>query len=523
MLRALAVLVFALIATLTAPASVAQSAACVDGTAGGYACDRIDLVAHFTPQELGAPPEGACPSPYPGLCANDIWGWEDSETGRRYAIVGLAVGTAFVDVTTPSAPVRLGMLPTATVASSWRDVKALGDVALVVAEASDHGIQVFDLTRLRGLSEDPARRFAADARYTGVRSAHNLVVNESSQMAYAVGSRVAGTSFPAACSSRGLHAVDFSDPLNPVFAGCFSDAVDGGDSGYTHDAQCVTYDGPDADYTGREICFASNENTVSIFDATDPARAVLISKVAYPSSAYTHQGWLTEDGRYFLANDELDEYYGRVATQRTLVLDVADLDDPGLDFIYDSGMQTIDHNLYVLGDLAYESNYEAGLRVLDLSRIADGELEEVAWFDTYPLDTSINFAGQWSNYPYFGDGLVIANDGETGFFVLQVDPLLTTSASGEAPTETTARLSEPRPNPTSGGAQLTLRVDAVQTVRAELFDVAGRRVASVYDGTASPGADLTLSVSGAGLPAGVYVVRVVGETFQASRRLVLTR
>ena len=126
MLRALAVLAFALIATLTAPASVAQSAACVDGTAGGYACDRIDLVAHFTPQELGAPPEGACPSPYPGLCANDIWGWEDSETGRRYAIVGLAVGTAFVDVTTPSAPVRLGMLPTATVPSSWRPKGNLG-------------------------------------------------------------------------------------------------------------------------------------------------------------------------------------------------------------------------------------------------------------------------------------------------------------------------------------------------------------------------------------------------------------
>ena len=53
--------------------------------------------------------------------------------------------------------------------------------------------------------------------------------------------------------------------------------------------------------------------------------------------------------------------------------------------------------------------------------------------------------------------------------------------------------------------------------------MAGRRVASVYDGTASPGADLTLSVSAAGLPAGVYVVRVAGETFQASRRLVLTR
>ena len=96
-------------------------------------------------------------------------------------------------------------------------------------------------------------------------------------------------------------------------------------------------------------------------------------------------------------------------------------------------------------------------------------------------------------------------------------------ASGDVPTGSDVRLSEPRPNPTSDGARLTLRVDVAQTVRAELFDVAGRRVASVYDGAASPGAEVTLSVSGTGLPAGVYVVRVVGETFQASRRLVLTR
>ena len=32
------------------------------------------------------------------------------------------------------------------------------------------------------------------------------------------------------------------------------------DDGYTHDAQCVIYNGPDEDYQGQEICFNSNEN-----------------------------------------------------------------------------------------------------------------------------------------------------------------------------------------------------------------------------------------------------------------------
>ncbi len=521
MLRSLAVLA----AALAAPVLAAQPAACVDGTAGDYACDGVDLLAHFTPQELGAPPVGQCPNPYPGLCANDIWGWEDADTGRRYAIVGLANGTAFVDVTAPSAPIRLGVLPTATSPSSWRDVKALGNVALVVSEAPGHGIQVFDLTRLRGLSDDPSRTFTADARYTGVGRAHNLVVSEGAQMAYAVGWRAGTETLPESCSSPGLHAVDFSDPLAPTFAGCFSDATSG-DSGYTHDAQCGTYDGPDADYQGREICFASNTDEVSIFDATDPAAAVLIAQVGYPTPAYTHQGWLTEDGRYFLVNDELDEANavnsGNTAPQRTLVLDVEDLDAPEFAFEYRSNLATIDHNLYVVGRLAFESNYEAGLRVIDVSRIAEGVLEEVAFFDTYPLDTSVNFAGQWSNYPFFGDGLVIANDGETGFFVLQLDPSLNTAVGGP-PSASGVDLSEPVPNPTAGGARLALRVDRAQAVRADLFDVAGRRVAAIYEGPAGPGAELTLTVSGAGLPAGVYVVRVVGETFEASRRVVLAR
>ena len=34
--------------------------------------------------------------------------------------------------------------------------------------------------------------------------------------------------------------MDVSVPLNPRFAGCFAE------DGYTHDAQCVLYNGPDA-------------------------------------------------------------------------------------------------------------------------------------------------------------------------------------------------------------------------------------------------------------------------------------
>jgi len=522
----LRLLLAALTALVVAPSALAQSAECVDGKASGYDCSNVDLLAYFSPQDLGAPAFGQCASPYPGLCGNDIWGWTDPDTDRRYALVGLTNGTAFVDITTPDVPIRLGMLATETTSSSWRDVKALGNVALVVSEAAGHGMQIFDLTRLRGLTEDATRRFEADAVYTGIGAAHNVVVNEATHRAYAVGARNgSGTTLPTACNARGLHAIDLSDPMEPAFLGCITDQNGAtNDRGYTHDAQCVVYDGPDADYTGHEICFASNEDEVSIFDVSTVSAPVLISQVAYPTPSYTHQGWLTEDGHYLLVNDELDEYNGLTTTQRTLVVDVSDLDDPEFDFAYDSGITTIDHNLYVLDGLAYESNYEAGLRILDLSAIASGSLSEVAYFDTYTPSTTAEFAGQWSNYPYFGGGLVIANDGETGFFVLQVHPDVLTGTQGPPDLSGSGfTLSPARPNPATSGSRLTLQVAQAQTVRAELFDVAGRHLATLFAGAASPSTDLVIDVDRGDLPAGVYVVRVTGEAFETSRRITFSR
>ena len=396
--------------------------------------------------------------------------------------------------------------------------------------ARDHGVQVFDLTRLRGLTGDPVT-FAPDAVYPGIRSAHNIVINEDTGFAYVVGFRYpAGEretlGLPASCDLPGFHVLDLADPAAPAFVTCFSDAdieVGPRTPGYTHDAQCVVYDGPDADYTDHELCFAANEDVVTVFDVTDKSDITIVSQAFYPSTSYTHQGWLTADQRFFLTDDELDERNGLVPTQRTIVLDFLDLDDPEFAYVYDSGLPSIDHNQYVRGRYSFQSNYETGLRNPSMSQVAQGTLTEAAFFDTYPDANTVSFNGQWSNYPYFESGLVIANDGDYGLFVLRPDASLdVTNAGGPVP-RSGFSLSAPRPNPSAGDTRLTLQVDTAQQVRAELFDVAGRRMASLYSGPATPGTRLTLAVSGTNLPAGVYVVRVVGEAFEASQRVVLTR
>jgi choice-of-anchor B domain-containing protein len=381
--------------TLLATAVHAQPVLCEDGHAGEYECSNVMLLSHI---DLDV---------FDSDAGNDSWGWTDPESGREYAIMGLDDGTGFVDITDPSTPLYLGKLPTHTDPSVWRDIKVYADHAFVVSEANGHGMQVFDLTRLRNVSPTEApMTFSADAHYDLIGQSHNVVINEATARAYIVGSRA-----PEGCAG-GLHIVDISQPLSPSFAGCF--AADG----YTHDAQCVIYEGPDARYHDREICFASNEDTVTIVDVTDPTDTRMLSQALYPNTAYTHQGWLTEDQRFFLANDELDEMRFNFET-RTLIFDVSDLENPRFVGPHFRGVPSIDHNLYVRGDIAYMANYRSGLRVVRIDDLAAGEMTNVGWFDTYPEDTATQFGGAWSNYPFFPSGNVIISDMNRGLFVVR--------------------------------------------------------------------------------------------------------
>ena len=86
-----------------------------------------------------------------------------SPNWKRICNHGSEDGTAFVDISTPDQPIYLGKLPTASDPSSWRDIKVYQDYAFVVSEAAGHGLQVFDLTRLRDVTR--VQHFTTDARH----------------------------------------------------------------------------------------------------------------------------------------------------------------------------------------------------------------------------------------------------------------------------------------------------------------------------------------------------------------------
>jgi len=375
---------------------------CEDGAADMWGCDSVDLVSFMPMNSIGGKP---------GITLNDMWGWYDEDTGNEYAIVGRSDGASFIDVSDPSNPVFVGDVPMTEGAnmSVWRDIKVYQNHAYIVSDgAGEHGMQVFDMTRLRGVTEPQV--FEPDFLYTGIASSHNIVMNEESGFAYAVGVSGGGET----CGG-GLHMIDVRSPKEPTFAGCFTDGVTGrSGTGYSHDAQCVSYIGPDPDYQGREICIGSNETALSFSDVTDKDNPIAISTVTYPNVAYTHQGWLSTDQTLFFSNDEGDEPQGLVETTRTLVWDVSDLDDPVLLSEYFATTTETDHNLYVLDDLLYESNYGAGLRIIDISD--PDNIHEVGFFDT---DPDLGCCGSWSNYPYFRSGAVGVTGGGAGFFMVK--------------------------------------------------------------------------------------------------------
>lgn len=379
-----------------------------DGRAGGYQCTDVDMVA-FIPLEIAGADAGTM--------ANDVWGWTDAMDGKEYVLMGMTDRTVFLEISDAGNPRILGALPMTEGAQEnlWRDMKVYSDHAYIVADgAGAHGIQVFDLTKLRGLEADTDRVFEEDGHYSDIFSAHNIVINEDSGFGYVVGASSGGTT----CGG-GLHMVDLRDPKNPTFAGCFQDASTGqAGTGYSHDAQCINYHGPDADYAGAEICFGSNETALSIADVTDKSDPRVISSAGYPNSAYLHQGWVSADHAWFFMNDEGDEIAGTTPKTRTLVWDIADLDDPILVNEHMGTTSATDHNLYVRDNLMYQANYVSGLRILDVSDPANPV--EVGFFDTVPMgEDSPGFAGAFSNYPFFESGTIAVTSMREGLFLLK--------------------------------------------------------------------------------------------------------
>ena len=439
------------------------------GMAGIYPCKDYDLMSNI--------PVNILANSLRSANSSDIWGWTDPTTNKEYAIIAMTNSTAFVDVTDPVNPVLLGRVNSAAGSNSWRDVKVYNNHAFIVADnVGAHGMQVFDLTILRnGVDADLTFDGAQVLKFTGnggagdlvIGSCHNIVINESEGYAYLVGC--------ISANGGGPIFVDISNPAAPNVTGDYTTG------GYSHDAQVVTYTGPDADHQGKEIYIGSNGNTdkVVILDVTDKTNVVAINDFTYTQTIYAHQGWFTDDQKYFLLGDELDER-GIGFNTKTLIFDFTDLDadfdaTPALTRTYFGPTASVDHNGYVKGNTFYLANYRAGVRMIDITNIDSmTPMTEVGYFDTFPTNDSADFNGTWSIYPYFASGNIIISDIERGLFVIRKSNSLSTEEFNVEPSFSIS------PNPSSEYTNIKSNVkNGIQNVR--LFNILGQKIAEKKD------------------------------------------
>src|SRR3989304_1686625 len=188
------------------------------GAAGSFDALNVTLMSQVTPQQFST--NATCFANATNVCANDVWA-SVSPSGREYAILGLRVGTGFVDVTNPWNPVVVGAISDA--GSIWSDMKTYGHYAYNVNE-SGGGMQIIDLSQI----DPPTRTVTLIGALTqsNLRTSHTMAVNTDSGYAYLCGSNLGGGR---------LVAVSLANPAAPVIAGQGLEPV------YVHAAQVVSY------------------------------------------------------------------------------------------------------------------------------------------------------------------------------------------------------------------------------------------------------------------------------------------
>jgi len=418
-------------------AKIAAPTPCDDGfVASIYPCHNIDYFAQVRLTDIpGAP-----------TSASEIWGIVDKDDNREYAILGHRNGTAFFDVTNPGTPVLVANIPGA--ASLWREVKAyqVYDVALgkhrayayATTEAVGGGLQIFDLTDLPN-SVTLANTLTDFSRshtlyISNIDYATNTALPGATPYLVIAGSNVAGGAY---------RLYDLTNPVSPTLV-----TPPPAGTGYMHDStsmlitdsrttQCANGHNP------CQVLVDFNETSVDLWDVTDKAAPFRLSTTTYPTATYVHSGWPTNDNKFIVVHDELDELQRGIHTQ-IYTLDVGNLLAPTLTTSYSGPTTSTDHNGYAIGNRYYVSHYKRGLVIFDVSD--PRALTEIGSFDTYlsPAPNTAGTDGAWGVYPFLTSGTLLVSDIENGMFLLKKNETL------PPPTPV---VTNPPPPPTTGGGK----------------------------------------------------------------------
>ncbi|MEM6805697.1 MAG: hypothetical protein AAF696_30140, partial [Bacteroidota bacterium] len=364
---------------------------------------------NIIPRDIRRPLEFVGRGAVNNVHTSDLWVWEGVD-GRDYAVTGTwgADGEAyFWDVTDPGN--ILGIDTVKVDARTVNDVKVSedGKVCIISREGASNrknGIVILDVTNPREVKKHTEFN---DGLTGGV---HNLFIYKDHVYALSNGER--------------YDVINIKDPKNPQKVGTFELSTPGH---AIHDV-----------WIEDGIAYSSNwSDGVQMVDVGNgkwggsPEKPVKVASYAYPSG-WNHAAFPFKSpstGKfYIIAGDEAfpnglyTEDKPTYAGGYLHVIDFTDLENPK-EVAYYEVPGAGSHNFWIDGETLYVANYNAGLRVVDISGDLMGDLfqqgREMSWFKPTDANGRIpNAPMTWGPQPHKGH--VFFSDWNSGLWSVKM-------------------------------------------------------------------------------------------------------
>ena len=378
----------------------------ITATCGGLSATKAVKIA---PRDVQKPIEFVGRGTVNNVHTSDLWVWEGVD-GRDYAVTGTwgADGEAyFWDVTDPGNIIGIDTFQVD--ARTVNDVKVSedGKVCIISREGASNrknGIVILDVTD----PSDVKQHSIFDEGLTG--GVHNLFIHKGHVYALSNGQR--------------YDIINIEDPTKPKKVGTFELDSPG------HSIHDV--------WIEDGIAYSSNwHDGVQMVDVGNgikggtPANPKKISSYAYPSG-WNHAAFpfksKSTDKFYVIAGDEAFPRGINLNDNPTYpagylhVIDFTDLDNPKEVAHYEvPGAGS--HNFWIEGETLYVANYNAGLRIVDISGDLMGDLfkqgREIGWFKpTDPKGRVPNAPMTWGPQPHKGH--IFFSDWNSGIWAVKM-------------------------------------------------------------------------------------------------------
>ncbi len=434
---------------------------------------NMTLLSHWDDDTLPIASPGNLDLQYSGC-------WALAVNGHEIAVLGGAHHVLFFDVTQPTHPQLIGKFA-GTATTVWREIKSYKNRIYAVSDNTSEGLMIFDLSQ----APDTIKRTYWSNEF--FNKAHTITLDTMSGHIYLNGTNVA---------NQGLLVLDVSQ--NPDQPTLLANADLSAFGGYIHDS-----------YVRNDTIYASSGfEGYYIFDFKDPVHPKMIANTQ--TGGYNHNSWLNKAGTYAYYTEEIPTGQPiHIVDLQNMANQEIEVVGSFLDQLTPNGGSdmAVPHNVYIKDNLLFDSQYEDGLLVYDITVPTAPVL--VAHYDTHPQNTIYNtYYGNWGNYPWLPSGTIIAADMQNGLYVLQLDP----SVATKSPTELQATVF---PNP----ARQILTVQVPENTGAwtyQLYTPAGRSTVSGSETSKN-----LVQIPVTNLPAGLYFLKIRSKNGAVTVRKVV--